>query len=231
VCVCFSSLSDSFFPRYELEDNRQRLIQVIRHYMCLWTPQRHALFPPNWRERARCLAMCNSRCRREGRAWLPKDVLKARFPLCLFVYSHSLQVLLGWMAVAEAHNDNHLRNALESFRKENISDVLQDKGVAGEPEAPEEAPAPEELSPGGDNAAAAANSPRSAKGKKKKKKTKQDLVDEAVRRREEEDMRARLQQSSATTLPAVIGKLVGREETRLVVVLFVFFLFSQCGVV
>jgi hypothetical protein len=119
------------------------------------------------------------------------------------------------MAVAEAHNDNHLRNALESFRKENISDVLQDKGVAGEPEVPEEVPAPEESSPGGGdlNAVNSSASPRS-KGKKKKKKTKQDLVDEAVRRREEEDLRARLQQSSATTLPAVIGKLVGREETR-----------------
>jgi hypothetical protein len=76
-----------FFLRYELEDNRQRLMQVIRHYMCLWTPPRHALFPPSWRERARCLAMCNSRCRREGRAWLPKDVLKViLFSFFFFVF-------------------------------------------------------------------------------------------------------------------------------------------------
>ncbi len=115
------------------------------------------------------------------------------------------------MAVAEAHNDNHLRNALESFRKENISDVLQDKGVASDAEAGEEE-LPDEATPAAAAPSPVAASPRS-KGKKKKKKTKQDLVDEAVRRREEEDLRARLQQSSATTLPAVIGKLVGREET------------------
>lgn len=153
-------------PRFELEDNRLRLMLVVQQWMGTWSPRRHRLFPSPFRQRVRTLLLCNQRLRKTRVSWwLPKDLM---------------MILAQWLSVAEAQSNEELRKALQSFTMTHILTVLSEKGMDHE--------------------------------QPKKKRKKKELVDMALKAKEEDAQHARLLQQTATTLPPIIGRLVGREE-------------------